>query len=39
MSTDDETSSQHEKPKSFFGHHRGQYEIIGDIDEVPLFVE
>ena len=39
MSTDDETSSQHEKPKSLFGLHRGQYEIIGDIDEVPLFVE
>ena len=30
---------QQEKPKSLFGLHRGQYEIIGDIDDVPLFVE
>ena len=30
---------QQEKPKSLFGLHRGQYEIVGDIDEVPLFVE
>ena len=30
---------QQERPESLFGLHRGVYEVIGDIDEVPLFVE
>ena len=30
---------QQERGESLFGLHRGLYEVVGDIDEVPLFVE